>query len=114
MSNDETMEALLEDEAARLDETHRASRAEQLLKDDLLAAAFTEIREEFLKAWSESPARDVEGREQIFTMLKLLDRVKATLENHVTTGQMAMTQLEMIQARIKKFRDAAKRKLRSA
>lgn len=112
--DEEQLEAMKEDEAARLDEAHRAARAEQLLNDPLLAAAFAEVRDEFLKAWSDSPMRDVEGRERIYTMLRLLDRVKKILETHVRTGQMAGMQLETIRTRMKRLQESIKRRIGAA
>ena len=67
----------------------RAQHAQRLLDDELLNEAFEAIRLTYLQEWENSPVRDVEGREKLWTMLKLLDRVKGHLQSVIDDGKVA-------------------------
>ena len=75
------------------DEIRRAEQARYLLDHDLMKAAFAEVGDEIARQWRESPARDTEGRERLYLMLRLLDRVRDTLQGHVETGKVARARL---------------------
>jgi hypothetical protein len=77
-----------------VDEIRRGRHAQQLLEDDLFREAFRVIREEMLRAWEESPARDVEGRETLYLSLKMLERVRGYLQEVAATGQLAGLQTD--------------------
>lgn len=74
-------------------EVRRGQQAKELLENPLLAEAFTGIKTNLLKAWELSPVRDAEGREVIYTAMKLLDQLKGALEKHMTTGRLATQEL---------------------
>lgn len=80
------------DDKAEL-EIKRGHDATQLLAHPLLVDAFGAIESEILDKWQNSPARDAEGREKLWTMLHLLRRVKVHLESHVETGKVAQATL---------------------
>ena len=71
----------------------RGQQAKELLEHPLLAEAFTTLEQEILSEWQNSPARDIEGREKLWMMLKLAQRVKSALETLVDTGKLAKHQL---------------------
>lgn len=64
----------------------RGDRAKQLLDEPLLVEAFAVAEQEYLDQWQNSPARDVEGREKLYLMLKLLQRVKGHLTSAMESG----------------------------
>jgi hypothetical protein len=70
------------------------AKAREVLENEAFAQAFADIRQEITKAWMDSPARDVEGREKLHTMLKLADKLQSTLEAAMTDGKMAKLQIE--------------------
>lgn len=74
-------------------EVRRGQEAKQLLEHPLLAGAFGDLKSGLVKAWEMSPVRDAEGREVIFTAMKLLDQLKGALEKHMMTGKLATQQL---------------------
>ena len=82
-----------------VDEVARGREAAHLLEHPLLVAAFVEIRKDLMRTWAAAPVRDTEGRENIWMMTKLLERVEAALRQHIITGKMAANQLEAIKAR---------------
>lgn len=66
----------------------RGERAKQLLEEPLIVEAFQVIEKEYLDQWQNSPARDVEGREALFLMLKCLQRVKGHLTLAMESGMI--------------------------
>jgi hypothetical protein len=75
-------------------EVERGRQATDLLEHPLMAEAFEAIRQRYLSEWENSPARDSQGREKIWTYLKQLEAVKAHLTEVVTTGKMAQMEQE--------------------
>lgn len=69
-------------------------QARQVLDNPAFARAFADIQQEYMSAWLNSPARDTEGREKIFEMVKQLDKVQATLRTYLETGKLASLELE--------------------
>lgn len=71
------------------EEIRRGNEAERLLREPLLLEAFEKIEQACLAEWKNAPTRDTEGRERIWTMVKLLERVKAHLTAVAQTGRLA-------------------------
>ncbi len=71
------------------EEKRRGDEAQRLLEEPLLIEAFKTIEQELTQAWMESPARDAQGREKTWLMLKLLHKVRGNLESMVANGTMA-------------------------
>lgn len=82
-------------------ERGRGAHAEQLLNDDLLKGAFAEIETGIVAKWKNS--KDTAERERLHLMLLLLANLIARLNEHVTTGKMAETQLADIEAKRRWF-----------
>ena len=71
----------------------RATRAREVLNNEEWQAAFTAIEEELTEAWKTSPHRDAEGREKLFLALTMLNKVKASLEQTMQSGKLALLNL---------------------
>ena len=84
---------LAEDERKANQSVNRSARAKAILEDELFTAAVAEIERRILAEWRESPARDTEGRERLWEMLKLQERLVALLKEHIETGQIAAERL---------------------
>lgn len=67
----------------------RGQRAKIILDDELVREARAEVRAEITKAWAESPVRDAEGRENLYLMLRMHDRVWQRLESVLDGGKFA-------------------------
>lgn len=80
-----------------LNEMDRGQQAKDLLEHPLMLEAFETIRQTYLTQWENSPARDVEGREKIWTYLKQLDSLKAHLTSVIQTGLMAKEQYSLME-----------------
>lgn len=80
----------------------RGIRAKELLDNELVQEALTTLRDEYVKAWETSPARDSEGRERLWVMVKLVEKFRGHLEQVWDAGKLADDKLVEIERR-KKF-----------
>jgi hypothetical protein len=85
-------------------EIGRGQQAAELLEHPLLVEAFEMMRSQYLSAWESSPARDAQGREELWRLLKSLSAVEGHLKTVVETGKMARLQMEQ-ESRAKQLRD---------
>lgn len=72
----------------------RGTRAEALLKNELLQEAWAAIETALVAAWRESGPDDVVRREQAHMALKLLDKQKLHFEKIVRDGAHSQKELE--------------------
>lgn len=75
-------------------EIARANQAKAIIESELYVEAYNAIREQYLAAWADSPVRDSEGREEIWRLLKSLEKVHAYFTDVITTGKLARLQIE--------------------
>lgn len=73
----------------------RGERAQRLLEDELLQEALATIEAEYTEQWKNSPARDAEGREKLFLMVKTVQRFRTELTTVLQTGQLARHNLTL-------------------
>ncbi|UOD28777.1 hypothetical protein INH39_25550 [Massilia violaceinigra] len=69
-------------------------QARLVLENEAFASALADMKTEITEQWKQSPARDNEGREKLWTMLKLLDKLEATLRTTLETGRLAKLELD--------------------
>ena len=81
------------------DELRRGERARAILDDPLVKEARERLRAELLAAWEASPARDAEGREALWQLLKLSERFFGQFESLVMTGRLAAETLAAAERR---------------
>lgn len=70
-------------------EISRGQRAQAILEDPLVGEAFAALERECLAEWRAAPARDVEGRERLWLMLKMAERFKAHFTSLIDSGKLA-------------------------
>ena len=70
------------------------NRAREILDNEVFQQVFADIEQELYKAWTESPARDAEGREKIHQYLAMLRKVKSHLQTTLETGRLADLEME--------------------
>jgi hypothetical protein len=68
-------------------------RAREVLDNESFIAAFDETEKEVIEQWTNSPARDQEGREKLWQYLAMLRRVRANLQTTLETGKLARLEL---------------------
>jgi hypothetical protein len=69
-------------------------RAKEVLENEAFMAAFGAIEKEVIDQWMQSPARDQEGRERLWTYLGLLKKLQAQLTRTMETGKLARLELQ--------------------
>lgn len=69
-------------------------QARLVLENEAFAAAFEDIKAQYTLAWRESPARDAEGREKLYMMIKMVDKLELTLRTAMEDGRMAQIALK--------------------
>ena len=70
-------------------EMARGQRAQAILDDPIMREAFATLERQCLAEWREAPARDLEGRERLWLMLKLVERLQRHFESLVADGKLA-------------------------
>ena len=73
---------------------YNGDRAREVLENEAFAAAFDDIRQEITDQWKQSPVRDHEGREKLYELLRLTDKLEATLRRSLETGKLAVEELK--------------------
>lgn len=97
-----------ETESQLRSEAARGLRANELMADDLIVEAFTQLDKRLDEEWANSPVRDTEGRERIWLMKKLLKNVGDHLKEIAQTGKMAALQLEQERTMLQKAKEWAR------
>jgi hypothetical protein len=87
-----------------LKEQQRANAAREVTEHPLYIEAFEAYRARLMDEWQASPARDKEGREHLWLMLKTAQAVQNHLQTIMQTGQMASLQLEQKRSMLDKAR----------
>lgn len=87
----------------RDDEIRRGNEAKRLLGEPLLVEALATIRAEIEREWLAAPARDIEGRERLWMMRKLTDRLEGHLRSVAETGALAAKQVAEVEKKRKLF-----------
>ncbi len=83
----------------------KASRAQQLLDDELLVEAFKALEDSYTSAWRATTIEDVSGREKLFLAINIVGKVRDHLTAIVSNGKLAAKEL-------KDLADTAERKRR--
>ena len=91
------------------DEAVRGENARRILEDETVQAALTAIREEIIRQWSETPARDVEGREWVWRHYKVVEKFEGLLKGYIESGRFARMKLHEEESRMEKFKQGARR-----
>ena len=84
-------------------EVARGLRAQAILEDKLVQEAFAALERDCVAEWRRAPARDVEGRERLWLMLKLAERLRAHFESLVQDGKLAGERIAQLE-RARRFR----------
>ena len=83
---------------------HQGSRAREILENEEFIASFEAIEREVIEQWTNSPARDAEGREKLWQYLTMLRKIKAQLTTTLESGKLAQLDLQhkmTLQERVK-------------
>ena len=101
-------DASMDEESRLLAEQERARQAQELAENPLFKESLATYRERLMTQWAESPARDTEGREKLWLMLKTAEAVERHLVELMETGKLASIQLEQRRSLAERAKDAWK------
>ena len=82
------------DEYRLLTEIDRARQAQEITEHPLFVEAMEKYKTRLMDEWAASPARDKEGREHLWLMVKTVSVVEGHLKELMQTGKLATLQLE--------------------
>jgi hypothetical protein len=84
---------MMTDEASLNEIATQGARAEELLENELLAAAFTVLEGSYISAWRATGVDDVTGREKLFLAINIVGKVRDHLASVVANGKLAEAEL---------------------
>lgn len=73
---------------------YQADRAREVLENEAFQQVFADAKQEITEQWTKSPARDHEGREKLWLMLSLLNKLETMLQSSLDSGKLAKLDLE--------------------
>lgn len=71
----------------------RGQLSQSLLENELLNEALEAIEKEVMEQWIACPARDHEGKEALWQLIKTSRKFRSILEGYIETGKLASDQL---------------------
>ena len=71
-----------------------AAKANEVLENEAFQWAIEKLKEEYIDAWLNSPAKSADDRESLYLMVKMVDRMKGHLEQRLMDGKQANLQRE--------------------
>jgi hypothetical protein len=92
------------DEIALTRATERASRAQQLLDDELIKEAFASLERAYIERWRATGIEDVTGREKLFLAINVVGKVRDHLTAAVADGKVAAAELNNLAEEAKRKR----------
>lgn len=85
---------------------YHADRAREVLENEAFIGAMADIKSEITDQWTKSPARDAEGREKLWMLLSLANKLESTLKTTFDSGKLAKLDLEHQRTIQQRLRDA--------
>lgn len=73
---------------------YEADQAKLVLENPVFQQVLDDIKTELIESWKKAPARDQEGREKLWQLLKLAEKLEANLKDRMNTGQLARLELK--------------------
>lgn len=75
-------------------EQDKGAHAMSLLENELLREALDAIDAEVMEQWIDCPARDKEGKEALWQLIKTSRKFRDILTGYIETGKLATEQLK--------------------
>lgn len=73
---------------------YHADRAREVLENEAYQQVFADAKQEITDQWTKSPARDQDGREKLWLMLSLLNKLETMLQASLDSGKLAKAELQ--------------------
>lgn len=81
----------------------RAEHARQLLEDPMLKEALDLIEKEVILEWGGCPARDKDGREELWKFYKTALKFRGILQGAIESGKVAQFQEKSLKEQVLSF-----------
>lgn len=81
-----------------------ADQARMVLENPAFARAMADIKQELTEQWMQSPARDEGGREKLWLMVKMADKLELALRASLESGQLAKLEMQHQQTLMQRAR----------
>lgn len=82
------------------------ARAKEVLENEAFAQAFADIEQEYTEAWKNTQANQEDVREKLYLTIRLLQKLKVTLEGAMTDGKLAQIDLQEKQSLFDRAKNA--------
>jgi predicted component of type VI protein secretion system len=79
------------------EKVERASKAEDLLRNEVFQDAFSHLEKSFYEAWRKSQIEDTESRERVYQFLQNLDALRGYFQTVIEDGKLAQMQIDEIE-----------------
>lgn len=79
----------------------RGTKAEALLRNEILREAFEYLEKEFVSAWKNSGVGDAENRERLYMLCQNLSALEGYIKSVIEDGKLARAALDELQSRLK-------------
>src|SRR5258708_2337228 len=83
------------------EQASKAAKAKDILESEAFNDALATIEADYIAFWKNTPVRDTEARERIWSALQNLGKLKSQLELVMSGGNLAKRQLDEMLARPK-------------
>ena len=78
------------------DRQERGSRAEELLRNELMQEAFKVVHAEYVSEWLRTDAKDTQGRERLWQAVRSLGQIELHIRKVARDGKLASKDLATI------------------
>ena len=78
------------------EERQRGLQEESLRNNPLLQKIFSELKESYIRDWSQTDRKDTEKREHAFYLHKAVEEIELEIASLISSGQMATQQIDSI------------------
>ena len=85
---------------------YNGNRAKEVLENESFQWAINEIKTEVTDQWKNSPARDETGREKLWMLLQMANKLELVLKSTLETGQLAELELRHQRTTSERAKDA--------
>lgn len=85
---------------------YNGNRAKEVLENESFQWAINEIKTEVTDQWKNSPARDEAGREWLWMLLQMANKLELVLKSTLETGQLAELELRHQRTLLERAKDA--------
>jgi len=95
----------LDDELKLNKAIYDADQAQLVLNNEQFQRAFGMIQQEIIEQWKQSPVRDQEGREKLWNLYMLSQKLENSIKATLETGKLASKELEYQRSLPKKVKE---------